>query len=110
MNVMVIVTRYYGGVKLGVRGLIDAYGGVADKALSMAGSVERVITCEFKVSLEYGSIGIISKLLDAYSPEWEYGEAVSVNANVPVDDEERISRELEELRARKIITSLDKKS
>ena len=110
VNVMVIVTRYYGGVKLGVRGLIDAYGGVAEKALSMAGSAERVITCEFAVSLEYGSMGIISKLLDSYSPTWKYDEAVSVSANVPVDDEERITRELEELKARKIITYWEKKS
>lgn len=110
VNVMVIVTRYYGGVKLGVRGLIDAYGGVAEKALSMAGSAERVITCEFAVSLEYGSMGIISKLFDAYNPKWQYGEAVSVSANVPVDDEERITRELEELKARKIITYWEKKS
>ncbi len=110
INVMVIVTRYYGGVKLGVRGLIDAYGGVADKALNMAGSVERVITCEFAISLEYASMGIISKLLDAYSPSWKYDEAVSVTASVPVDDEERISRELEELKARKIIKSWEKKS
>ena len=110
VNVMVIVTRYYGGVKLGVRGLIDAYGGVAEKALSMAGSAERVITCEVAVSLEYGSMGIISKLLDAYNPSWQYGEAVNVTANIPVDDKERISRELEELKARKIITYWEKKS
>ena len=110
VNVMVIVTRYYGGVKLGVRGLIDAYGGVAEKALSMAGSAERVITCEFAVSLEYGSMGIISKLLDAYNPSWQYGEAVNVTASVPIDDEEKITRELEELKARKIITYWEKKS
>ena len=105
VNVMIVVTRYFGGVKLGVRGLIDAYGGVSDTALNMAGSVERVMTREFNVSLDYASMGIISKLLDAYSPSWKYDEAVSVSANVPVDECGRISRELEEFKARKIIVS-----
>ena len=105
VNVMIVVTRYFGGVKLGVRGLIDAYGGVSDTALNMAGSVERVMTREFNVSLDYASMGIISKLLDSYSPSWKYDEAVSVSANVPVDECGRISRELEEFKARKIIVS-----
>ena len=105
VNVMIVVTRYFGGVKLGVRGLIDAYGGVSDTALNMAGRVERVMTREFNVSLDYASMGIISKLLDSYSPSWKYDEAVSVSANVPVDECVRISRELEEFKARKIIVS-----
>lgn len=107
VNVMVIVTRYFGGVKLGVRGLIDAYGGVAEHALNLAGSVERIMTKEFNVSLEYPSMGIVSKLLDAFSPKWNYGEHVSVSASVPVDECERISRELESMLARKLILSWD---
>ena len=105
VNVMVIVTRYFGGVKLGVRGLIDAYGGVSDTALNMAGMIERVMTKDFTVSLDYASMGIVSKLLDAYNPKWTYDESVSVSASVPVDECDRISRELEELKARRMITS-----
>ena len=36
VNVAVVVTRYFGGVKLGVRGLIDAYHSAALEALKMA--------------------------------------------------------------------------
>ena len=106
VNVMVIVTRYFGGVKLGVRGLIDAYGGVAEKALSLAGSVECVITKPVKISLEYNSVGLITRILEsigAINPTWEYGEAVNVIASVPVNELERLSHELDELMARKII-------
>ena len=71
----------------------------------MAGMIERIMTKEFTVSLDYASMGIVSKLLDAYNPKWKYDESVSVTASVPVDECERISRELEELKARRMITS-----
>ncbi|MFO7882234.1 MAG: YigZ family protein [Kosmotogaceae bacterium] len=32
-NIVIVVTRYFGGVKLGIRGLIDAYGGITTRAL-----------------------------------------------------------------------------
>ncbi len=35
-NMVVVVTRYFGGIKLGIRGLIDAYGGVTTRALKEA--------------------------------------------------------------------------
>ncbi|MFW6119543.1 MAG: IMPACT family protein [Petrotogales bacterium] len=35
-NIVVVVTRYFGGIKLGIRGLIDAYGGVTARALKEA--------------------------------------------------------------------------
>ena len=108
VDVMVIVTRYFGGIKLGVRGLIDAYGGVAAKALELAGRVPKILTSPVKISLEYNSMGTVTKLLETSSAvnlSWEYNEAVSVNADVPVNFFEFLIRELEELKARKIIRS-----
>ena len=107
VNVIVVVTRYYGGVKLGVRGLIDAYGGVAAKALELAGKVECVITKKLTVSLGYSEVGRITRLFEgagALGMLWDYGEAVSVNAEVPVNAVEAVCGELEELKARGIIT------
>ncbi|MDK2925911.1 MAG: hypothetical protein PWQ41_1685 [Bacillota bacterium] len=49
----VVVTRYFGGKKLGVRGLIDAYGGTAGAALDAAGQVEKVITRQLTVTVAY---------------------------------------------------------
>ena len=39
-NVMVVVTRYYGGIKLGAGGLVRAYSGTTAKCLDRAGVIE----------------------------------------------------------------------
>lgn len=51
-NTVVVVTRYFGGKKLGVRGLIEAYGQAATTVLEQAGSVLRIP--KFRVNLTYG--------------------------------------------------------
>lgn len=108
VNVMITVTRYFGGVKLGPRGLIDAYGGAAAKVLELAGAVERVITRTLRISHEYNCMGLITRLLEnsgALSTEWEYTANVKACAKIPVNACEKLSHELDELMARKIITS-----
>ena len=113
VNVMVVVTRYYGGVKLGVRGLIDAYGDTAMKALEICGKVERVITSSFQITLSYNAVGNVTRLLEgagAVNLRWDYAENVSVAADVPETECERLSGELEEMMARKIITEWEKLS
>lgn len=48
-----VVTRYYGGVKLGVRGLIEAYALAVDQAVGQAPLVRLVKTQSFQVCLDY---------------------------------------------------------
>ncbi len=50
-NVVVVVTRYFGGKKLGVRGLIEAYAATASLVLEQAGSFLKIP--QFQVVLEY---------------------------------------------------------
>ena len=113
VNVIVVVTRYYGGVKLGVRGLIDAYGDVAAKALDMAGKVERVATVTIRITLGYNAVGNVARLLEgagAVSLSWDYGGNVRVSADVPEDECARVAGELDEMTARGIIAGWEKVS
>ncbi len=51
--VAAVVTRHYGGVKLGVRGLIEAYSLAVEEAIAKTPLVKLVRTDSFKVSLAY---------------------------------------------------------
>lgn len=111
VNVIVVVTRYYGGVKLGVRGLIDAYGDTAMNALELCGNVERVATVTIRVAMSYNSVGNVSRLLEgveAVNLRWNYAEGVSVLCDVPEDECERLAGTLDELKARGIIAEWEK--
>ena len=52
-SVLVIVARWYGGTKLGVGGLVRAYGDAASAALDAAGSVTRTRRTLVRVSFDY---------------------------------------------------------
>ena len=113
VNVMVIVTRYFGGIKLGVRGLIDAYGDTAMKALEICEKVERVITSSFRITLGYNAVGNVTRLLEgaeALNLRWDYSENVKVSADVPENECGRVARELEEMKARSIIAEWEKEA
>jgi len=52
-NTLVIVTRYFGGTKLGTGGLMRAYGAAASLALDEAGEVQREVRTRVRVRFSY---------------------------------------------------------
>ena len=102
-DALVTVVRWFGGVKLGPRGLIEAYGGVAARALAAAGTVLRARTRRFSVEMPWPSVGAVERVLDAHGAtgvEREHAEMASVSADVPLSRAEACARALEELAAR----------
>jgi uncharacterized YigZ family protein len=53
-QVAAVVTREYGGVKLGIRGLIQAYSDVVTTALSAVKKVRLIKTVQVKIQIPYG--------------------------------------------------------
>jgi uncharacterized YigZ family protein len=62
-NVLVIVVRYYGGVKLGVGGLINAYKTGAQFALEASEIVEKTINKQFILKFEYKNMSKVMRIL-----------------------------------------------
>ncbi len=62
-NVLVVVVRYFGGVKLGVGGLISAYKTAAQMALENSEIVERTINKHFVISFDYAQMNKVMRII-----------------------------------------------
>lgn len=62
-NVLVVVVRYYGGIKLGVGGLISAYKTAAQMSLEQAEIVEKTIDVHFLVSFDYQNMNKVMRVI-----------------------------------------------
>lgn len=65
-NVVIVVTRYFGGKKLGIRGLIEAYGETAAAALKKAGIITRIRKKSISFQCGYPQISQVNYLLNKY--------------------------------------------
>ena len=62
-DTIVVVTRYFGGIKLGAGGLVRAYGKSAAAGLEAAGIIERQLYTLLAVQIEYALLGTVENNL-----------------------------------------------
>ena len=62
-NVLVVVVRYFGGVKLGVGGLISAYKTAAQMALENATIIEKTIDKHFLIHFDYKNMNKVMRII-----------------------------------------------
>jgi uncharacterized YigZ family protein len=77
-RVVVVVTRYYGGIKLGAGGLARAYGGAAAECLRLAPKKEIRRLVILRVTAPFDTIGAIYPLLERFGADKldeEFGES-----------------------------------
>ncbi len=68
-EIAAVVTRYYGGTKLGTGGLVKAYSGAVQEALADMPRAERVDSVDLSVRVGYGAIGALQQLFPEYDAE-----------------------------------------
>jgi putative IMPACT (imprinted ancient) family translation regulator len=68
-EIAAVVTRYYGGTKLGTGGLVKAYGGAVQEALADMPRAERVDRVDVTVQVGYGAIGALQQLWPEFDAE-----------------------------------------
>ncbi|MFI5632009.1 YigZ family protein [Streptomyces sp. NPDC051664] len=89
--VAAVVTRYYGGVKLGAGGLIRAYGGVVGEALDELGTITRQRFRLATITVGHQRAGRLENDLRATGlavREVRYAEAVIIEIGLPDSDVE----------------------
>lgn len=62
-NILVVVVRYFGGTKLGVGGLVQAYKTAAQLALEKSDIVQKTIDLPFLLKFEYPEMNVVMRII-----------------------------------------------
>jgi len=68
-NILVVIVRIFGGVKLGVGGLISAYRTAAQMTLESAEIIEKTIDIHFQIAFDYKNINKVMRVIKEKSVE-----------------------------------------
>lgn len=96
-NVVAVVTRYYGGIKLGAGGLIRAYGGSVNRAVDKVGIVERQLQQLIDVTVSYPQSGHVEHSLREANytiQDISYAEDITYHCVVPLEQEEQFQQDI----------------
>jgi uncharacterized YigZ family protein len=89
-NVLVVVTRYFGGTLLGTGGLVRAYSSASRECLAHSSIITRIQGFKLKISADYALYGKIQYLLaqkEVPIVETSYTECVNCIVFVPEEEE-----------------------
>ncbi|MBO4843183.1 MAG: YigZ family protein [Bacteroidales bacterium] len=96
-DVLVVVVRYFGGIKLGVPGLIKAYKTAAQDALNQADVVEKTAAVTYHIEFDYLNMDSVMRTLkDMGIPQsgQSYGQLCSMDIRVRLSQTEEINKRL----------------
>lgn len=90
-DTVVVVTRYFGGIKLGAGGLIRAYGNTTTQAIQATGIVKRQLMQGFSITVDYTLLGKLENELRQSKhilEKIDYMDKVSFLVFIKVGEEE----------------------
>jgi uncharacterized YigZ family protein len=101
-DVLVVVVRYFGGVKLGVGGLISAYKIAAEEALNNAVIIEKEVLNSFMLSYDYASTPEVMRLVKEFDlsiNDQQFGERCTLRFSVRTRNEDEAKEKITLLKA-----------
>lgn len=108
-DTVIVVTRYFGGIKLGAGGLIRAYGKAASASIEAADVIEKRLHYRMAIDIDYSILGQIENYLHSYHlriDSKEFTDMVRVIAFVPIDYDVKFIKDLTELTAAQAKTTI----
>ncbi|GGI39241.1 YigZ family protein [Mammaliicoccus stepanovicii] len=105
-NVVVVVTRYFGGTKLGAGGLIRAYGSAVSQVINEIGRIILLDAIPFEVTIDYDQTGRFEHEIQQTEfslVNTEYTDKVKYTVHVIASDEEKFIAFLNEINQGKYI-------
>jgi uncharacterized YigZ family protein len=105
-RVAVLVTRWYGGIKLGAGGLVRAYGGTAAECLRLAPRLAIVATGYLRLRCEFGELALVSARLREMEATIEreifVADGAELSVRAPVDRLDAIAARIVDLTRGKV--------
>ena len=98
-NIVIVVTRYFGGTLLGTGGLVRAYTEAAREGIRNAVIIDKIPGVKVKISMDYTDLGKIQYILAAHDTpvlDTEYTDKVVISALFPKEDEKELYHLLSE--------------
>ncbi len=106
-NTVIIVTRYFGGTKLGIGGLIRAYGETARMVIAEAGKLKLSLYYKIEISIGYQLLGTVMGQVEAFHAKildtCYKNETVSIIVLLKPGNSEKLHNRLIEKTSNKII-------
>lgn len=109
-DILIIVVRYFGGIKLGTSGLIVAYKAAAAEAIAHADIIEKTVDEEVTVAFEYPFMNDIMRIVKEEEPEileQSYEMDCLINLRIRKSKMERLRSRLEKVETARIIEKED---
>ncbi|MBR2916906.1 MAG: YigZ family protein [Clostridia bacterium] len=104
-DIIVVVTRYFGGILLGTGGLVHAYSSAARQGVDDAGRLLMIRCKSLTLCCDYTLWGKIQNELSSFTHSSlppEYSDIVKATIYVPTDDADRLEKHLIEITNGKI--------
>ena len=100
VNVVIFVIRYFGGSKLGIPGLIDAYGTAAERTIENAKVKKWVQLERISFIYNYDLQNKVDSILQKFKVniiKSDFGESIQVELEIEVEKNEELSKELKDV-------------
>lgn len=97
-NVVVIVTRYFGGILLGTGGLVRSYSDATLNAIEIAEKVEKCIGLEFQAEMEYNnleSFKYFCKINNIFIEDIQYSDIIVCRIQLEEGNREKLIKDFE---------------
>lgn len=104
-NILIGVVRYFGGTKLGVGGLVQAYKSAAKEAIENGEIIELEVFEWVRINFEYNTMPQVMQLLKQYQlvmKEQVFETRCTLITNLPLEKKEAIKLEIEKIEDSKI--------
>jgi uncharacterized YigZ family protein len=105
-DILIIVVRYFGGIKLGTSGLISAYRAAAQEAINAATIVEKTVDEEVSIAFRYPLLNDVMRIVKEESPEivdQHFDNDCSMTLRIRKSRMEQLRRKLSGLLSLKIV-------